>query len=269
MIKLVALDMDGTLLNSQGEISKETEKELKRILKLGIHVVLASGRPSFSLKRFFNQLNINNNNEYSIAFNGCQIINNGSLKEIYRKTISAKDVKRAYNLSTQISTSFFAYADDESILFQNNSEYVLFEKNLVNHPCVKQINFNNIPDEKQFIKMTFTENAKKLNEISDIVNQEFSSEYNVVRSHSYFIEVINKETSKGKALNFLCEYLNISPKEVMSFGDNDNDYELLKASKYRIVMSNSKSELLRNIATEICPSNDEDGIAYTLKKYIK
>lgn len=264
MVKIIALDLDGTLLNCQNEISTKNKEAIKTYINLGCYIVLSSGRPYSSIEKFIKVLGIDNKRNYTIALNGCKICNNYYKKPLYLKLISNDIVKKAYDLSKELNVSFFAYDINETICYQDYSTDIEFEENLAKLNSKKVLFKNN--NAYNYIKMTFASNKEILDKIYDKILLQFGNEYNVMRTHDKLLEVFNKDASKGKALEYLQEKLNISKDETIAFGDNENDISLLKAAKYRVVMGNSKSEDLREIATIIAPSNDDDGVGIILEK---
>lgn len=265
-IKLIALDMDGTLLNSKSQISQKNLEALKKAKEMGIKIVLASGRPCLSLRPYIDLLDLHEDDDYTICFNGSQVLNNNTSSIIYSKCISLEDMKKAFFLSNKLGVSFYAYSMKEEILYDSYSSYIDYEHKLTTNP-IRQADLSQI-NEPYYIKMTFTDSKEKIDAITKEVENVFANTHTVVRSHDIFLEIINKETSKGSALLFLLNHLNISPEECMSFGDNQNDYTLITSVKYGIAMKNSPSESLKKAAFEVTLSNDEDGVAHIINKYI-
>lgn len=268
MVKLIALDLDGTLLNSQNEISTKNRDVLQYYIKLGCYIVLSSGRPYSSIEKFIKALGINNKRNYTIAFNGCKICNNYYKDPLYSKLISDDIVKKAYDLSKELNVSFFAYDINEAICYQDYTADIEFEENLAKLSS-RQVVFKSNINAYNYVKMTFASSKEILDKIYNKILLQFGNEYNVIRTHDKLLEIFNKDASKGKALEYLQEKLEISKDETIAFGDNENDISLLKAAKYRIVMDNSTSIALREIATKIAPSNDNDGVGVILEELKK
>ena len=229
MIKLIAFDMDGTLLNSKGEILNESISAILNAKNKGCKIVLASGRPFDALKKYLHQLLLCSENEYSICFNGSKIVNNLTKEVIFFKKLDNFNISEANKLSKELNLSLMAYSKQEEILYEDLNDDILFEYNLIKN--------------------------------------KYSQDYNVVRTHDKYIEIINKNVSKGNALKYLLSYLKINKEDTMSFGDNDNDISLLQTTKYSYAMKNSSSSELKNIATEVITSNDDIGIAQTINKF--
>lgn len=261
-MKLIAIDLDGTLLNDQHKISNYNEIVLKKLIKKNNRIVLASGRPFNSVLPFLKQLGLLNQNEYSIVFNGTTIVNNASKEIIYQETIEKSVVLKAFNLSKELNIGFFTYNQNQTIITNHITDYVLFEKDLTNSPLIIS-DFTNLED--SYIKITFTDAKERLDKLYKKIKNEFK-DYMVVRSHDYFIELINKKASKGNALKYLLSYLNYSFEEIIAFGDNENDYSLLQIADKKYAMGNSTSQKLKQIADEVTKSNNDDGVGYILNK---
>ena len=157
-----------------------------------------------------------------------------------------------------------AYSKQEEILYEDLNDDILFEYNLTKNP-LKQVMFNNYQEE--VIKILFSSTKENIDRTYNLIKNKYSQDYNVVRTHDKYIEIINKNVSKGNALKYLLSYLKINKEDTMSFGDNDNDISLLLTTKYSYAMKNSSSSELKNIATEVITSNDDIGIAQTINKF--
>ena len=142
-MKLIALDMDGTLLNKESKLSSYNKYIVKEVAKANM-VVLASGRPFKSLLPFIEELSIDSINNYSIAYNGAMIVNNKSHEIIYKHLLSSNIIKECYALSLGLNVGFFAYNENNQILTNNPTEYVLFEKKLTGNDVVISDFKNNI-----------------------------------------------------------------------------------------------------------------------------
>lgn len=264
MIKLIAFDMDGTLLNSKGEILNESISAILNSKNKGCKIVLASGRPFDALKKYLHQLLLCSENEYSICFNGSKIVNNLTKEVIFFKKLDNFNISEANKLSKELNLSLMAYSKQEEILYENLNDDILFEYNLTKNP-LKQVMFNNYQEE--VIKILFSSTKENIDRTYNLIKNKYSQDYNVVRTHDKYIEIINKNVSKGNALKYLLSYLKINKEDTMSFGDNDNDISLLLTTKYSYAMKNSSSSELKNIATEVITSNDDIGIAQTINKF--
>jgi Cof subfamily protein (haloacid dehalogenase superfamily) len=113
----------------------------------------------------------------------------------------------------------------------------------------------------------FADEPSKLEEIYPLIPKELFEKYTVVFSAKFFLEFLNKETNKGKALKALCEYLKIDPSEVMAIGDEENDLSMLEYAGHKIAMDNANKKL-KDIATYITSSNNDEGVGKAVEKLV-
>lgn len=259
-MKLIACDMDGTLLNNDHEVSKINEEVIKKINKDN-KFVIASGRPYTGIKCFIEQLDIASKGNYSITYNGSVVVENDTGNIIFKKTLPGSCIKEAYLLSKQLGVGFLCYDEKGNYVYDgHDTEGTLLEKQIIK-PNVVISDFTNVDSE--YIKLIFADKPTNIDKVQHQIEEVFSSKFNVLRSHACFLEIVSKEANKGEALKFLEEYLHIDNKDTYAFGDNDNDYSMMIEAGHSYAMKNSPSKKLIN-EFEICPSNQEDGVGKTL-----
>lgn len=263
-------DMDGTLLNSKNAISKEDESALKAIQQKGLKVMLASGRVDLMLKPYISQLELKG---YVISCNGALIRDIETNEIIYSRTMDKKAVNKiiTYCLGNQID--FFAYAAD--LVYSNKDNLRALKYENMNQHLLKDLQFT--------IKYMDDRTLKELEEIDilkvllicknqeqvEFLQSEFTgnTDFTVVSSASGLLDIMASGTSKGKALGYLAEKLNTNLEEVIAFGDNYNDIDMLESVGMPIAMENSVQDL-KTIAKHITKSNDESGVAYAINNLI-
>ena len=259
-MKLIACDMDGTLLNNNHAISQYNEDVIKKINKDN-KFVIASGRPYTGIKNFIEQLDIASKGNYSITYNGSVVVENDTGKIIFKKTIPGTCIKKAYSLSKKLGIGFLCYDEKGNYVFDgHDTEGTLLEKQIIK-PNVVISNFDKVDDE--YIKLIFADTKENIDKVQSQIEEAFNDEFNVLRSHVCFLEIVSKQANKGEALKFLEEYLHIDNKDTYAFGDNDNDYPMMAVAGHSYAMKNSPSKKLLN-EFEICPSNEDNGVGKTL-----
>jgi len=270
--KLIAIDMDGTLLNSQKEVSDRNRKALVEALEKGIHIVITTGRILSSALYFNQALGLKGNPV--IACNGALISCSKGENIIYESSMDLVAVKKAIQLAEENSIYYHFYEKDtfysrkpDAKMFnyhEHNGEYwknqnikvELFENpmEILDHkkPNVYKVVFIEKDKDK------LLEFRKKLETVEGI---------DISSSWDTNIEVMNEGVSKGRALEYLIGKLNLEPAEVVSIGDNENDISMLKVAGLAIGMKNGIEEI-KNYADFITASNDEDGVAKAIEKYV-
>lgn len=263
-------DMDGTLLNSQDMISEENEAALKKLQESGVEVMIASGRLDLLVKRYVHQLDLKG---YVISCNGGLIRSLHTGEIIYSNAMNKNTVQE-----------ILTYCMDKNIHFLVYTTHVMFSSNH-NPRVIRYENINkDLPEILRFEVRYLTDAAMDDMEEMDILkvllicdNQEqvaylinkFSKfdSLTVVSSAKGLVDIMASGTSKGKALKILADKYKVNAEDIIAFGDNYNDIELLKSVGLPIAMENSVDEL-KAVAKYITKSNDESGIAYAVKHYI-
>lgn len=240
-VKLIALDLDGTLLNSYGEVSAYTERVVHEALANDIHVVLSTGRPLQLCSHIANRLNATN---YLITNNGAEIWKN---KEhvIERHFMDASTIKTLWE---------FGYERD--LLMWMVTPTKLFRQS-TRPDCFKdfewlKFGFGNLNDS---IANNVYEKLSKYNDL-EITSSSISN-----------IEINRIGVNKIEALKRVCAELQISLKNVMAIGDNLNDFQMIKKVGLGIAVDNATT-LIKENARFITRSNDEDGVAKAIEKYV-
>lgn len=263
-IKLIAFDLDGTLLNDERELSENNIKAIKRILKNDIKIVIATGRPFAGFSRFLKQLGILDKDNYSITNTGSIIrenVDNGNIKTRALNIDDFSFVNKLTNIydgiQTCIYTDEYIYIDE-----QNPNEAFIHDKNILKMETRNTGAYGNEPicrinvmGEKELLDKFQKENQKYLEE-----------RYTTMRNETFSFEILNKDSSKGKGLEFLSKYLNIERDEVMAFGDNVNDVDMIEFAGVSVAMKNGK-DVLKSKADYIAGSNSDDGVAKFLTDY--
>lgn len=266
MYKLICLDLDGTLINSNGEIDLETNLALKKAHEQGAKIVIATGRPFLGALRVFNQFLFKEKNAYMICFNGGIIYSLENKKIIYQKTIPCSLCKELYLDAIKNHIFFQAYDLNQELLVPTFNPYTKLEMD-INQISYKPFDILSLKDDTNLIKCMLVEDENILNKKQDYFINKYSSSLAVVRSHANFLEFLDKTSTKGDALNYLRELLKIKKEDIISFGDSENDISLLENSGFAVAMGNA-NEKVKKIANYTTLSNNENGIGYFLKKFV-
>jgi len=261
-IKAIAIDLDGTLLNEQKEISEFNKKAISKLIERGIKVYLATGRIYKSMRPYRLKLGINTK---TICYNGAMIVDSAdnilqeiSLEAEYGKLII--DIARKYDAHLNIFQNEIWYIErerDEAIFYKKNSglKYTL-------------IDFDEF-ETYHFTKTMFVGSPEKLKIIEkDILNQIGDKIYHAYSKPMYF-EMLNKTISKGAALAKVLKLDKIEPKNLMAIGDAYNDLEMLRYANIGVVMENAPIDIKNEFQDNIAPSNDESGVGKFLNNYFK
>ena len=264
MIKLITIDLDGTLLDKDKNVTDKNLEAIKKCKEKGIYVVIATGRPYLGTKSLIKKLGLFDS--FIILYNGGKVIDIKNNKTIYTNTINGKDIKEIYQLSLKHNLYYHAFKENEDLITQLFNPYTALEVR-INHIPFKNELIKNIDDNEKFLKGMIVGDEKDLDELEPLVPSSFKEKYSIVRSAKVFLEFLNKSVDKGNALNFLKNYLNLKDDETMAIGDAGNDLGMIKEAHIGVAMKNSMKDVL-DIADYITENdNNNSGVAEAIYKF--
>lgn len=265
MYKLIALDMDGTLLNEDKKISKTNFEAIKIARKKGIKVVLATGRPTKGIEKYLKELDLIHDNEYAVSFNGAVVQEVKTGKVIAKKTMTLDDLKYFYKLSKTLGVNIHALTPNSCITPKIN-EYSELEATMNNIPLEVK-DFDSLDISTTIVKVMFVDHEEKLSEVIKNLPSELYDKYTIVRSAPFFLEFLNKKVNKGYGVELLANKLGIKPHEVICIGDAENDVHMIKFAGLGVAMGNAFPEV-KKIADYVTKTNQEDGVAHVINKFV-
>lgn len=288
MYKLIAIDLDGTLLNSYGEITEKNKDAIKYALDKTVEVVLASGRDPKTMEKISNELGIE---KFLIAGNGATVYDMKEGKNIYENFLEIDKALEIINICKSNSIFFSVYTTEGIITESINYNIKVFNNENSYKPNKKRTNIEVVGDIYEYVqdrrpnilkvivcdesRIIFNNIIEKLKNIRDVevLNVEHMSR-KIIRigteEHKieyYYTEVTNKDANKWPAIKFLAQRLDIKDEEIICIGDNMNDLEMIENAGLGIVMKNSALEQFY-IADFITEDNNSDGVGEAIYKYI-
>ncbi len=289
MYKLVAIDLDGTLLNSFGEVSENTKKALKNLKSQGIEVVLASGRPISSTESLATELGVDN---YLISGNGAAVYDIKKQKIIYDRFLTKEQVLEIADICEQNSFFYNVYTEDEVIANSLNYNILFYHKENVKKVEEKRTHINVVQNIREYIKQSEKERFLKitvcdeskfifnsimriLKEVDgiDVLDVEYMSRKKIksgtddIDIQYFYTEITNKNVNKWNAIEYLLDKLKIKKEEVVAIGDNVNDKEMIIEAGLGVVMGNSNPKM-KTIGDVIVADNNSEGVLEAIEKYI-
>ena len=290
MYKLIAVDLDGTLLNSYGAVTENTKNAIKKVEEQGANVIIASGRPIDSIMTIANEIG---SDKYFIAGNGAIVYDMKKKEIIYEKCLHKQKVLDIIKICEENSIGYNVYTEKEILTTSLKYNVLYYHKENLKKPEDKKTKIsiiNNMyeyienDENSRFLKITvcdenkfvFNSIIRKLKEIRDIEvlkvshmakkmirqgTEEFSVEY-------FYTEISRANVDKWNAIEFLAEKMGINQDEIMAIGDNINDKEMIEKAGLGVVMAQS-TPVVVNVANEVTASNNDEGVAKILQKYYK
>ena len=288
MYQLVAIDLDGTLLNSYGVVTDRTRQTIKKCIDKGIEIVLASGRPKDSIESIAKEIGAEH---YFIAGNGALICDIKKEEVIYEKYMPKEKVLEIIRLCEQNSISYNVYTDKTILATSLKYNVLYYHKENLKKEESKKTHINIVDDmysyvkqmqEEKFLKITicdtnsnvFNAIIRKMKQIEGIDILEVSHmSRKIIKQGTeeipieyYYTEISLQEVDKYNALQFLQKKLNIKNEETIAIGDNMNDKKMIQKAGMGIAMKQSCPAVIE-IADYVTEGNNEDGAAKALEKF--
>ena len=260
--KLIALDVDGTLLNDDHEISKQTMETVKAVSETGAEIILCTGRGPQNTIPFMEQMGLTG---YVISHNGAATAK-----------VDTREIVHQFPMDPMSLTPFMEYCRDKGIHFDVNTPLEMFVDSVEGLDEVIRGMYenyltlpSNLPEWTEFkdpiVKFTMFAESNVIDDLyKELSNWTF--DLTMLRSGDYFIDLMNKEASKGNALKQLAMKRGIQQEEILAIGNYYNDITMLTFAGKGIAMDNSPVKV-KAAADEITLSNNEDGVHAALLKY--
>ena len=264
--KLIAVDIDDTLLNRKKEITPATKAALMKAQQSGVRVVVASGRLPYGVRPYAEALEVFKYGGYYMGFNGGAIIN--CRGELIGKTyLDSRYIRpvyealRPYNVTTMVHRGDVIFSD------RKQNAYTHIESDVIGLPL------NPVDDIADFVdwdlhKFLIAGEPDELKLLEKDLLGRFGNELDIYLSAPWFLEVMPKGINKGLGLGVICADMGISLSEVIAFGDSYNDIPMIQMAGKGVAMGNAE-EALKKAADHITADCDDDGIAKALELFFK
>lgn len=260
-IKAVAIDLDGTLLNSKREISGFNKAIIHKLVKKGIKVYLATGRLYKSLYKYKKFLELDS---FVIASNGALLIDGKTDKVLMEFGLKEKQLKTLIKIARENDIHLNVFQGDNWYVEKLREEVKLYKNS--SGLDYKLKNFDDLKEELIPKVMFIAEHEKLLNIEKKIEVLELPVYKAFSKPH--YLEILNQGVSKGNTILKLLEKEGIKASECMAFGDGFNDFEMLNEVGMGIIMKNAPEKLKEKFEF-IAETNDDDGVGKFLKKYFE
>lgn len=266
-IKLIAVDLDGTLLTSDHKISKETKEALQKAAKMGISIVPCSGRPFPGVKESLEELELEGDNQYAITFNGALVFNLEG-EEIVKDVLNFSDFTYFLQLAKKYQMPFHVELDDHFVTLNRVINIYLSQESWLTKMPIQVKDFDEVSEDFTFVKGMYTGSHQRIREFLEQIEWEDFKNYNASTSDPTLFELNSKTASKGNALKQLGKKLGLKEDEIMIFGDQSNDLSMFSVPGFKKVAMGNAIEKIKEKADFVTRTNDHDGIAYALEELV-
>ncbi len=265
--RAIALDLDGTLLNSDKEISKRNREAIQKAAEAGVQIILASGRPIPGMKRIAHKLKLEEYGGYLLSYNGGMISNCSTGEVLRRETVPEECYKVIVHTANKHNVTALTYDADGIITTDETDKFVQLEAKINSIPVKQVYPLDEVAKLDPPVKFLCVGEHKVLREVEAELNEKLQGAVNVFFSEPFFMEITPKGIEKASSLEFLLNRLDMDAKHLIACGDGYNDIPMMRYAGLAVAMENGQDET-KQWADVIAPLNDEDGVAYTIEKYL-
>lgn len=262
-IKLVAIDLDGTLLDNDRQISLRTKEAIRNVRHRGVEVTLATGRMFYSARPYADDLGLN---LPLVTYQGALVKVSGTGEVLYEKSVDADLAQEVVNLAKDRGLAINFYADD----------YVLVDRlNPFNEEYARRFNarFREVGDLRKLshvspLKLLIIDyDEESLNKLEVECHRIFGDSLHITKSMPEYLEFLHPQATKARGIEAVARHMGIAPGEVMAIGDSWNDLEMLEWAGLAVVMGNAR-QAIKEKADYVTCSNEDNGVAEALEKLL-
>ncbi|WP_066307203.1 Cof-type HAD-IIB family hydrolase [Flavobacterium sp. TAB 87] len=262
--KMLVLDMDDTLLTDDHKISDLNKAMLFKAKEKGVHLILASGRPTAAMLSYAKELELDTLDSYMISFNGAVITNLKDNSVFFEQMLTQEQIHELYDYSLKNKTHIITYLNG-AIISETDSEFIDIEKVITGLPHHKVASFKDHVSSPA-VKCILLEEPEYLKQL-EIDLKLAMPHLSVSMSKPFFLEVAQNGIDKGASLKLLAKKLNIKQSEIIAVGNAGNDLSMIEYAGLGVWVDNVTPDL-RDKADVIVASNNDDGVAEVIQRFI-
>lgn len=260
--RFMAVDIDGTLLDSSGRLTEANRKAIQAAAGKGLIFTLSTGRPVQGVQSLIDALQLDSP---VITYNGAMVITGKSREILYEQKLSAEDAKNVIELGIQRGCMVAVWADNKLYVDEINEKAIQYS-------TIAGIAPQKIVDIEALVrngvtKVLWNDEPPVVEKYQDEIGPYLSGNVNYHTSRPMFLEFVDKKASKALAMEKIGEHFGIRREEMIAVGDGFNDLSMIEYAGLGVAMGNAK-EAIRLKADYVTLSNDEDGIANVIHKFV-
>lgn len=260
--RAIALDLDGTLTNHDKVVTPRTRQALLKAQEQGAIIILASGRPTYGIVPVAECLELEKRGGYILSYNGGNIVNTKTGEKLFSQFLPDAVIPILYKYAKEKNHALLGYAGNEIITEMPDDQYVK-EESRINKMNIRKV--DNLLDalESHPTKLLMTGDPTDMIKAEEELVEILGEKMDIFRSAPFFLELVPKGIDKAQSLLRLLSKINLTPADLMAFGDGYNDLSMLKLAGVGVAMANAAPEV-RADADYVTLSNEEDGVAEAL-----
>ncbi len=259
--KLMAVDIDGTLLNNDGVLTDKTIDTIKKAVEKGLVFTISTGRPIQGLEKINKELNLD---VPFITYNGAMIIMSKTKNVLFEQRLSSNATKSIIDLGRKLKTSIMVWSLNKLYVEEINEKSEKYTA-ISGVEAILSKDFD-IAIKNGATKILWHDDVETIEKFQSEIGQYLDDSIVFHTSRPYFLEFVDKKVSKAKAMEKIGECYGIDRSEMIAVGDGFNDISMIEYAGLGVVMGNAPEEV-KKVGDYVTLSNDEDGVAYAIEKF--
>ncbi|MDE7389703.1 MAG: Cof-type HAD-IIB family hydrolase [Lachnospiraceae bacterium] len=264
--EIIALDIDGTLTTSEKKITDRTKTALLKAQQNGKKVILASGRHDFGIVPTAKELQLDRFGGYIMAFNGGKVVNAETGEILSSVNFPKEYIKPVCDCIGDANITAITYKNNTIIASSCVNQYTYVESKILNMPMKVVDNFSEYVD-FDINKILLAGEPTEIDKLQNVMLEKFKGYIDVFKSCPFFLEVMPLGINKGASLSVLLKKLGYEREQLIACGDSYNDMTMIGYAGLGVCMENGEDEV-KKISDVIADSNDDDGVAKIVEKYM-
>ena len=265
--KLIVLDVDGTMLNSNREVTKRTVATLRKVQQMGIRIALASGRPTYGILPLAQAIDLGVYDGYIISYNGAQVMEAKTGQIIFERRIDPQMVPYLEKKASKMGLTMAYYDGNEVVSTDITNPHIVDEAEM-NGMTLRQdeslsLNMDDWPAEIMLV----SDDEEALTSLEQHMQRHLNGVMDTIHSNPYYLEIVGYQVGKSYAMSALVQKMGIQMSEVLAIGDGEADINMIQMAGTGVAMANA-TEGVRRCADFTTLSNDQDGAALAIEKAI-
>lgn len=263
--RLIAVDLDGTLVKSDQTISPHTQETLMRVQERGVKVAIASGRPTYGTAHVAETLRLADYGGYVMSYNGGEICRWDTKEMLHAQTLETDVLPILYMYAREHQLPIMTYMGQEVVSEVADNEYICYSS-MRNRMPIRQVDdFLAATAEAHIVKCIMVGEPTRLQSLEPELQQLLGTRASAYRSEPFFLEIVPPGIDKAHGLEMLLNKIGVRREELIAFGDGYNDIPMLQFAGLGIAMENAADEI-KQAADMVARSNNDDGVAIALEQ---
>ena len=265
--KLIVLDVDGTMLNSNRELTKRTVQTLRKVQQMGIRLALASGRPTYGILPLAQAIDLGVYDGYIISYNGAQVMEAKTGQIIFERRIDPQMVPYLEKKAAKMGLTM-AYYDGNEVVSTDTTNPHIIDEAAMNGMALRQDEILSLGmDDWPAEVMLVSDDEQALTSLEQHMQRHLNGVMDTIHSNPYYLEIVGYQVGKSYAMSALVQKMGIGMDEVLAIGDGEADINMIQMAGTGVAMANA-TEGVRRCADFTTLSNDEDGAALAIERAI-